>query len=47
MATSHSPPPLCPTQDKKTGKCVKRPPHPSPPPRKARNAGADSTQYHD
>ena len=25
-------PPLCPTQDKKTGKCVKRPPHPSPPP---------------
>ena len=26
---------------KKTGKCVKCPPHPSPPPRKARNAGAD------
>ena len=39
--------PLCPTRDKKTGKCVKCPPHPSPPPRKARNAGADSTQYHD
>jgi len=34
--------------DKKTGKCVKCPPHPSPPPRKASNAGsADSTQYHD
>ena len=37
-------PPLCPTRDKKTGKC---PPHPSPPPRKARNAIADLTQYHD
>ena len=36
-------PPLCPTWDKKTGKCGKCPPHPSPPPRKARNAIADST----
>ena len=40
-------PPLCPTRDKKTGKCGKCPPHPSPPPRKARNAIADSTLYHD
>ena len=40
-------PPLCPTWDKKTGKCGKCPPHPSPPPRKARNAIADSTLYHD
>jgi len=33
--------------DKKNWKMCKMPPHPSPPPRKARNAGADSTQYHD
>ena len=41
-------PPLCPTRDKKTGKCVNCPPDPSPPRSgKARNAGAKSTQYHD
>lgn len=43
--TSH--PPLYVLLEIKNWKMCKMPPHPSPPPRKARNAIADSTLYHD
>ena len=44
--TSH-PPPYVLLAIKKNWKMCKMAPHPSPPPRKARNAIADSTLYHD